>query len=555
MSIVSLSNSDSPTVTCDELHAAAKKSGFSIQPGSEDEKGFLLLANSFDAVAASVASIPDYIDPRLEPVEVEGGTILKAKYPLSNKLAGKTFAIKDNVSVAGAPLLLGTAPELFRGGAHAVSTIDATVVRRILEAGGTIIGTGVCENLSLFPVSASAETGAVHNAWARGYLTGGSSSGCGTLISARDVNQWKSSGKELPFPTDALAEAGVDMAIGGDQGGSIRLPAAYSGIYGLKPTTGLVPYTGIASLLPMIDSTGPMARSIEEIAQFLGAIAGYDGIDFRQTPETPLRENVPDYAGLLAEWKASKAKSGEWTGSKAGKGLRVGILKEAWEVVGLDDAVADMVREAAERFETIGAEVKEVSVPMHLLGPSIWTVAGREAIPRFFGNRAPDSLSHTLPGLEPLTVDQTFYDKMAHKNPAVVNTLLNSAYMESKYGPSLTRKSHMHAHQLRAAYNEALADVDVLITPTTPTVGFKHPQGPGVMDVAMTAVGVTLNTCPFNLTGHPAISIPCGWSKTPDGAGKLPVGMQIVAKRWHEMDIFKAAAAWEVLGKGLDAYR
>lgn len=137
---------------------------------------------------------------------------------MTNKLAGKTFAIKDNVSVAGAPLPLGTAPELFRNGKHSISTIDATVVRRILEAGGTIVGTGVCENLSLFPVSVSAESGAVHNAWARDYLTGGSSSGCGVLISAKDVRDWKGKGEKLPFPTDALAEEGVDMAIGRCQG-------------------------------------------------------------------------------------------------------------------------------------------------------------------------------------------------------------------------------------------------------------------------------------------------------------------------------------------------
>lgn len=92
-------------------------------------------------------------------------------------------------------------------------------MRRILEAGGTIVGTAVCENLSLFPVSASAESGAVHNAWARGYLTGGSSSGCGALISAKDVREWKEKGHELPFPTDALAEDGVDMAIGKFQAG------------------------------------------------------------------------------------------------------------------------------------------------------------------------------------------------------------------------------------------------------------------------------------------------------------------------------------------------
>lgn len=561
-----------PTITADEVTAAATKTGFTIPDGG-DATAFLLLQNSFDAVAASVAALPDYIDPRLEPTPIEGGerkwtrqpqqdnplnawshrAVLKAAKPKSNKLAGKTFAIKDNVSVAGAPLILGTSAELFRGGKHPISTIDATVVKRILEAGGTISGTAVCENLSLFPVSVSAETGPVHNAWAKDYITGGSSSGCGSLISAKDVQEWRKQGKQLPFGTDAVGdEEGVDMAIGGDQGGSIRLPASYSGIYGLKPTTGLVPYTGIASLLPMIDSTGPMARSVGDIALFLSVIAGYDGIDPRQTPETPLRENVPDYAAQLSEWRTEKQQAGEWTNSTAAKGLRIGTLKEAFEITGLDPAVASLVRDSANRFTKLGATVKEISIPFHHHGPAVWTVAGREAIPRFFANRAPDSLSYTLPGLDPLPVNQIFYDKMSHTNPAVLNVLMNSALVETKYGPSLTRKSHMHVHQLRAAYDAALADVDVLITPTTPTVGFKHPKERGVMDIALTAVGITLNTCPINITGHPALSMPCGWATTPDGEGKLPVGMQVIAKRWCELDIFKAASAWEVLGKGLD---
>lgn len=127
------------------------------------------------------------------------------------------------MSVAGAPLRLGTAPELFKDGKHPISTIDATVVKRILEASGTIVGTAVCENFSLFPTSVTAETGPVHNAWASGYLTGGSSSGCGSLVSANDVRDWAERGNALPFETSALDEEGVDMAIGGDQGGSIRL--------------------------------------------------------------------------------------------------------------------------------------------------------------------------------------------------------------------------------------------------------------------------------------------------------------------------------------------
>lgn len=487
-------------------------------------------------------------------------TVLKHPSPTSSKLTGKTIVVKDNVSVAGAPLGLGTSAELFEGGKHAVSTIDAPVVKRILEAGGTIVGTAVCENFSMFALSITAETGPVHNAWAKGYATGGSTSGGAVLISAKDVNEWKKQGRRLPFPADEDIGEGVDMAVGGDQGGSIRMPSSFSGIYGLKPTHGLCPYTGIASLHPIIDHTGPMARSIEDTALLLEVMAGYDGIDFRQTPETPLLGAVPEYSALLSSWVAEKEKAGEWTPTSAGKGLRVGILKEAWEVLGLTPDVASLVRASAERFGELGAEVKEVSVPIHLLGASIWTVAGREMMTNSMFNGAPDLLSYTLPGLNPLKPGQDLFDKVAHRNPAVINVMMNTEHLKQKYGPAVTRKAHMHVHQLRAAYDEALKDLDVLVLPVTPFVAVKHPDGVtdsgstlSVMETAKLQVGATLNTCPFNITGHPAMSIPCGWAPSKDGEGKLPVGMQLVGKRWHEMDVFKAATAWEVLGKGLDS--
>lgn len=229
-------------------------------------------------------------------------------------------------------------------------------------------------------------------------------------------------------------------------------------------------------------------------------------------------------------------------------------------MLGLEPDVAALVRTSADRFGKLGAEVKEVSVPMHLLAPSVWTVAVREMMPNVLGNRAPALLSHTLPGFEPIKVDQQFFDYMAHRNPAVINVLLNAAFSENKYGPGLTRKAHMHATQLIAAYDKAFEDVDVIITPVTGKVAPKIPEGItreemklGAMEVALTQVGATLNTCPFNLSGHPAMSIPCGWSTVKEGTGKLPVGMQLVGKHWHDLDLLKAASAWEVLGKGLDA--
>ncbi|TKA38359.1 hypothetical protein B0A54_10650 [Friedmanniomyces endolithicus] len=580
MSIVSLSTGE-PTCTVEDVRAIAAANGFTIPPGSVDETAFLLFANAFDATCEEVIKLPEYEDPRLKPVAVEGGerkfylpgakenplnawahrTILKtatAKGPLS----GRTIAVKDNVSVGGLPLGLGCSPSLLKDGKHPISPIDAIVVQRLLAAGATIKGTATCENLSMFAVSYTSHSGVVHNAWLPGYATGGSSSGCGALVSIGDVEEARRGGKDS---RDYPLGEGVDVAVGGDQGGSIRLPAAYSGIYGLMPTHGLIPYTGIAALNPLIDHTGPMTRTVEDAALMLGVMAGYDGIDPRMTPESPMPDKVPKYSEDLHAWVAEKEKSGEWTTKSAAKGLRIGILKEGFEIVGLDPAVSKVVKTAGERFRSLGAEVKEVSVPLHKHGAAIWTTAARPMMPNSISGNPPDLLSHTMPHLQPNPIGQTYYDTLVHRNPAAVNILMNAAHMQRKYGPSLARKAHMHVWELRAAYDKALEEVDVLITPCNNTVCPKHPAGTAktddnpegfserIMDLFEPAIGNTLNTCSFNVTGHPAMSMPVGWGKAEGSDGRLPIGMQLVARRWDEASIFKVAKAWEVGGRWVDS--
>ncbi|HJU28837.1 MAG TPA: amidase family protein, partial [Candidatus Binataceae bacterium] len=170
-------------------------------------------------------------------------------------LKGKTFAIKDNICVAGIPMMNGT--RLLEG---FVPAIDATIVTRILDAGGKIAGKSVCESLCFSGGSHTSDTGPVRNPHDPRRSTGGSSSGSGALVAAREV----------------------DMAIGGDQGGSIRIPSAWCGVYGIKPTYGLVPYTGAFPIEMTIDHLGPMARSAADCALLLEVIAGPDGLDPRQ---------------------------------------------------------------------------------------------------------------------------------------------------------------------------------------------------------------------------------------------------------------------------------
>ncbi|PSN65496.1 amidase signature enzyme [Corynespora cassiicola Philippines] len=560
MSVVFL-NTGPPTVDAKTFKDIT--STHNVVVPESDEPHYLHLLNGLDASISLIESLPAYTDPRLLPdpstlprsFKKLGGdadlnplntwshqTEVKSAIPQDTRLAGKTIAVKDNVSIAGIPLTGGTFPELLgEKPEYPVPGIDAVVVKRALESGATVRGSANCEHFSMSPLSFTSASGPVHNAWLKGYTTGGSSSGCAAIVAATQVRAWRKK-FGLP-PNDEELGEGVDMAIGGDQGGSIRIPSAYAGVYGFKATHGLVPYTGIMGLIPMIDHTGPMTASLEDNALLLSVLAGYDGIDPRCTPETPLRKNIVDYAGLLEAWKEEKSAKGEWTAETAGRGLRVGIIKEGLEVLGLSDDVRAVVREAAAQFKAVGADVQEVSIPMHLVGPAIWTVVTR---PYMFA----------MPHVTPPVFDQKVFEVLNKYNPAVVNMFFNSTLMNSRANvDQLLAKSIGLVQQLRHAYDTVLEDFDVLLTPVNPRVGSRHPEYSMSVDQKMEpAIGATLNTCQFNVTGHPALAMPAGWARAPDGPGMLPVGMQLVGKRWDETAVFKAAAAWERGGKGLDRW-
>jgi len=223
--------------------------------------------------------------------------------------------------------------------------MDATIITRILEAGGTIKGKAVCENLSQSAASYTAATGPISNPYAKGYSAGGSSSGTANLVGKGEV----------------------DMGIGADQGGSIRIPAALCGLVGFKATSGLIPYTGCVSNEATIDYVGPITKDCMDNALLLEAIAGVDGLDDRQRAGTPFRKDVPKYSSLLLETKEAGV-----------KGMRIGILKEGLSSKLLDSSVGDKFRAAALVFESLGATVEEVSVPMHDIAPALFGATSRQ---------------------------------------------------------------------------------------------------------------------------------------------------------------------------------
>ena len=216
--------------------------------------------------------------------------------------------------------------------------VDATIVTRLLDAGAMVLGKVHCEYFCLSGGSHTAAAGIVHNPWRHGWSAGGSSSGSAVVVATGEAH----------------------MAIGGDQGGSIRIPASLCGIVGLKPTYGLVPYTGVMPIELTLDHVGPMTATVADNARMLEVIAGADGLDPRQyTPQTAR------YTEAL------------------GRGvddLRIGVVREGFEMPGHDPGVSAKVRAAAERFSRLGAVVEEVSLPLHPLGKAIWTPIGIEGL-------------------------------------------------------------------------------------------------------------------------------------------------------------------------------
>jgi amidase len=249
------------------------------------------------------------------------------------KLKGKRLVIKDNVMVAGVPMMNGAS--ILEG---YIPEVDATVVTRILDAGGAILGKAHCEYYCLSGGSHTNATGPVHNPYKRGFSAGGSSSGSAVLVS--------------------LGEA--EMAIGGDQGGSIRMPASFCGIYGMKPTHGLVPYTGIMPIEIYVDHTGPMTATVTDNALLLEVIAGPDGYDPRQ-----FAPKVHPYTELL---------------NGGAGGLRIGVVKEGFGHPQSEAAVDAKVRKAAELFTRLGAKVVDVSIPAHLEAGALWLPIGVEGL-------------------------------------------------------------------------------------------------------------------------------------------------------------------------------
>jgi amidase len=416
----------------------------------------------------------------------------------SGVLAGKKVAIKDNICVAGVPMMNGS--RVLRG---YVPDVDATVVTRILDQGGTVAGKAACEDLCFSAGSHTCATGPIHNPHSPDYSAGGSSGGSAALVAAGDA----------------------EMALGGDQGGSIRTPSAWCGVYGLKPTWGLVPMTGAMPISYSVDHCGPICNSVENVARLLTAIAGADGFDPRTTA----------------------ARTGEYMGAlgKSARGLKIAVLREGFGHPTNDprSAATDAkVRAAIDEFRSLGATVEEVSVPLHYDGPHIWTgVIVEGAAEMMIKGYA---MGNNWMGYYTTSLQEAFAKGWTSRPDDVSETvklvLLLGEYMHRVYHNRYHGKAQNLRVLLRDAYDAVLTKYHLIAMPTIPFPATRIPPAGASREVYVdAALNMQQNTCPFDVSGHPAFTIPCG---KVDG---LPIGMMLVGKHFDETTLISAARAFE----------
>ena len=412
---------------------------------------------------------------------------------LDGPLKGRKIVLKDTVCLAGVPMMNGSS--VIEG---YIPEIDATIVTRLLDAGATIVGKAHCENLCLSGGSHTGAKGPIQNPWKRGYMAGGSSGGCAALVAAGEV----------------------EMAIGGDQGGSIRIPSSNCGVYGMKATHGLVPYTGVMPVERTIDHVGPITNNVADNALMLEILAGADGLDPRQYGPKTYR-----YTEALG---------------RGVQGLRIGILKEG---INRPESEADVdikVLNAASILRELGALVEEVSIPEHQLAVDCWTAITVEGMQDLMlhGNMA--GTNHKGLFL-PSMIDQmgTWKNRADELSHSLKTCMFLGEYFQEQYRGKFYGKAQNLMRKVNERYATAFQQYDLLLMPTVPM----KPQAIPPADCSISlyvqrAFEMIGNTAPFN-GGLPAMSVPCGLSEG------LPIGMMLVGPSYGEMKIYQAAHAFE----------
>lgn len=443
-------------------------------------------------IAAVDPSLHAFLDVTAERARADADRIDAARQAGESlpPLAGVPLAIKDNLCTRGVRTTCAS-----RMLEHFVPPYESTVTERLWRSGAVLLGK---TNLDEFAMGGSTETsafGPTGNPWNLEHVPGGSSGGSAA----------------------ALASGECMAALGSDTGGSIRQPASFCGVVGLKPTYGRISRYGLVAFASSLDQVGPFTTTVADAAALLQVMAGSDPRD-----STCLRAPVPDYSATLAD---------------PIDGLRVGLVRECFDQEGLDPEVKASVLAAAEQLQALGAELVDVSCPRFNDGiATYYVIAPSEAsanLARYdgvkYGYRAEDADS--LAGMTARSRAEGFGAEVQRR--ILIGTYaLSAGYVDAYY-----KKAQQVRTLIRQDFDAAYRQVDVLLTPTAPTTSFRrgaHADDPLAMYLA------DLLTIPANLAGLPAISVPCGF----DEAG-LPIGVQLIGNVLEEPRLLQVAHQYE----------
>jgi len=463
------------------------------------------LAAALDAKKFSAIELAGAIITRTKQVEPcvrafnsfdEADALAQAAASDARRAAGQTrgaldgipIGLKDVIAVSGQPLTASS-----KMLADFVSPYDATVTTKLKNAGAVLWGRLNCDE---FAMGSSTENSAFHptgNPWDTTRVPGGSSGGSAAAVAAGE----------------AIA------TLGSDTGGSIRQPAALCGVVGLKPTYGLVSRYGLIAFASSLDQIGPFARTVEDAAVILGAIAGHDERD-----STSFKAEIPDYRARLA------TKSGPW---------RLGIPKEYFGE-GLDSEVGAAVEKAIAFYRQQGCEIKEVSLPhTQYCLDTYYIIATAEAssnLARYDGVRYGHRSKNARDG-----VDLYFQSRAEGFGPEVKRRIILGTYvLSSGYYDAYYLRAQKVRTLIRRDFLNAYQEVDALITPTSPIPAFKIGEKSDPLAMYL----CDIYTIGVNLAGLPGISVPCGFTRS-----GLPIGMQLIGQPFQEAELLAIATAYE----------
>jgi aspartyl-tRNA(Asn)/glutamyl-tRNA(Gln) amidotransferase subunit A len=473
-----MSPADLPALTITELQSLLRRREISPR-------------EVLEALRAQIEKVEPKIDAYLS-IDFEAALKEAEKVDVDLPLGGVPIAIKDIINVTGQPCTC--ASKILRGYR---APYDATVIRKLRAAGAIPFGK---TNMDEFAMGSSTENSSVkvtRNPWDLSRVPGGSSGGSAAAVAA-----------DTAFG-----------ALGTDTGGSIRQPAAFSGIVGLKPTYGRVSRFGVTAFASSLDQVGPLTKTVRDAALIMKAMAGHDPQD-----STSLNEPVPDYTASLG---------------RELKGIRLGLPKE-YMIEGIDTQVRSAIEAAVKHFASLGAEIVDVSLPRTEYGIAVYyflaTAEASANLARFdgvrYGHRAEnprDILDHYG-----RTREEGFGPEV--KRRIILGTyVLSSGYYDAYY-----LRAQKVRELIRQDFAKAFAKVDAIVSPTSPVPAFK--LGERTADpLQMYLADIFTNT--GNLAGICGISVPCGFANV-DGK-QLPIGLQLLGKALDEARLFQIAHAYE----------